>query len=29
MELKTIKFTETNSQGIKFNFTLHNFSNLH
>lgn len=25
MELKTVKFTETNSQGVKFNFTLHNF----
>lgn len=25
MELKTIKFTETNSQGKKFNFTLHKF----
>nr|DAF43989.1 MAG TPA: hypothetical protein [Myoviridae sp. ctNQV2] len=25
MELKTVKFTETNSQGVKFNFTLYNF----
>lgn len=25
MELKTVKFTKTNSQGVKFNFTLHNF----
>lgn len=24
MELKTVKFTETNSQGVKFNFTLYN-----
>lgn len=22
MELKAVKFTETNSQGVKFNFTL-------
>lgn len=25
MELKTVKFTETNSQGKKINFTLHKF----
>ena len=25
MELKTIKFTETNQNGQKFNVTLHNF----
>ena len=25
MELKTVKFTETNSEGVKFNVTLHNF----
>lgn len=25
MELKTVKFTETNQNGQKFNVTLHNF----